>query len=277
MIESDHIVKASQREDVYQKDCSEENLHTLMLAFMRCGEEYFYLEEFEDATNAYKKAAEYAEKSEYLQTGVQIQRNLSDCYLKLGDICREQLQTAASGIYYEKAMHLRQLVMEQTGTLADRRVFCMCCEKAAGAYDSQDRPDDAKRCLEKSLAVRKRIVAEAPKDYDRRMLAAVYDAWGIHYERRNDRRAANDCYKEELQLCQQLVGASDTHQNREMLAYAYYNTAATTEEYMDRKYLFQKAYALFERLNAENPQSEKYRKALAVIRAQLMLRAVMDE
>lgn len=33
MIKSDYIVKASQREDVYQKDRSEENLHALMLAY----------------------------------------------------------------------------------------------------------------------------------------------------------------------------------------------------------------------------------------------------
>lgn len=83
-------------------------------------------------------------------------------------------------------------------------------------------------------------------------------------------------YKEGLHLCQQLVSASNTHQNRELLAYAYYNTAATSPQSSDRKYFFQKAYEIFEQLNAASPQREKYKKALAVIRAQLMHRSVMD-
>ena len=277
MISSDYIVKARQKEDSYQNDRREENLHTLMLALMRCAEEHFCLKEFEDAKNAYIKATEYAEESEYLQTSVQIQRDLSECYLKMGDSCREQHENAAAGTFYEKAMLLRERVMGQTGTLADRRVYCMCCEKAAGAFDSQDRPDDAKRCLEKSLTVRKQIAGEAPKDYDRRMLAAVYDCLGIHYELRKDRKAANDYYKEGLRLCQQLVSASDTYQNRELLAYAYYNAASTSDQNLERRTFFRKTYELFEQLNAENPQREKYRKALAVIRAQLRLRSMVDE
>lgn len=277
MIRSDYIVKASRWEDIYQKDRSEESLHGLMLAFMRCGEEYFYLEGFEDAKKSYKTAAEYAEKSGYLQASVQIQRNLSDCYLKLGDACREQHKYITAGTFYEKAMQLRETVVAQSDTLADRRVFCICCEKAAGAFDSQNRPDEARACLEKSLTVRKQIAAEAPKDYDRRMLVTVYDSLGTHYELRKDRQTANDHYKEGLRLCQQLVRDSETHQHREMLAYAYYNTAVTSPRSSDRKYLFQKAYALFEQLNAEDPQREKYKKALAVIRARSMHSSAMDQ
>ncbi len=277
MINSDYIVKASQREDIYQRDRSEENLHALMLALMRCGEEHFYLKEFEDAKKLYQKAAEYAEASEYLQTSMQIQRNLSDCYLKMGDACREQHENATAGAFYEKAMHLRETVVDQTGTLADRRVFCICCEKAAGAFDSQNRPDEARTCLERSLMVRKQTVAEDPKDYDRWALAALYDSLGMHYELRKDRETANDYYKEGLQLCQQLVTDSDTHQHREMLAYAYYNTAATTEERMDRKYYFQKAYEFLVQLHTERPNVEKYRKALEVIRIQKKLRSFWEE
>lgn len=194
MIMSDYIVKASQQEVVYQRDRSEENLHSLMLALMRCNEEYFYLKEFEEAKRVCQKATEYAETSEYLQTGIQIQRNLSDCYLKMGDACREQHEKATSGAFYKKAMHLRETVMNRTGTLEDCRVLCICCEKAAGAFDSQDCPDEANACLKKSLMVRKQIVAEDPKDYDRRMLAALYDSLGIHYELRKDQQAANDYY-----------------------------------------------------------------------------------
>lgn len=277
MISSDYIVKARQKEDRYQNDRSEENLHALMLALMRCGEEYFHLKEFEDAKKVCQKAAEYAEASEYLQTGIQIQRNLSDCYLKMGDACREQHKNAAAGAFYEKAMHLQEKVMDQTGTLADRRVFCMCCEKTAGAFDAQNRPDEARTCLEKSLTVRKQTVAEEPKDYDRRALAALYDALGIHYELRKDRKTANGYYKEGLRLCQQLVTDSDTHQHREIMAYACYNTAATTEEPMDREYYFQKACELLQQLHRERPNVEKYRKALERIRIQKKLRSFWEE
>lgn len=277
MSEPNYTEKARHQEAVYQKNCNEKSLYELMRAFMYCGEKYFYLSEFKNAKNAYKKAVEYAEKSDYLQTSIPIQRELADCYLKIGDICRKQHENATASTFYEKAIHLQKTVVDKTGTLTDYRVFCICCEKAAGTYDTQNRPDDARICLEKSLIVRKQLVAEVSKDYDLKALATLYDSLGIHYELRKDQQTANDYYKEGLQLCQQLNSASDTQQNRELLAYAYYNTATTSPQSLDRKFFFQKAYEIFEQLNAASPQREKYRKALAVIQVQLMNLSAMDE
>lgn len=268
MIEPDYMEKARQQESAYQKDRSEKNLYKLMCALMLCGEKHFHLNEFEDAKSIYQEAAKYAEMSEYLQTDIPIQRELADCYLKLGDACRKQMEIASSGIYYEKAMHLRQKVMDQTNAIEDCGVLCICFEKAGGVHRAEKRLTEAQACFEKSLRLRRWIVEKNPTDYHRRALAASYGFLGNLCRDRNDYEAANGCYKKELHLCQQLVADSNTHPNREVLALSHYKVATTLpkEQRAERKVHLQKSYELFTQLSAEAPEVKRYRHMLTDIR-----------
>ncbi len=255
----------------YQQDPNEQNLHILMLACCRCGDSSFAERDYEAAQSAYQYAADLGEQFEQLQTSILIRRDLSDCYGKTGDACREQFHIASSGLFYEKAMRLRQSAAEQTGTVEDCQALCLYCEKTAGVHRAIKRLSDAKACFEKSLRLRRWIVEKDPADHHRRALAAVFGFLGDLHRDSNDYPAANACYQEELRLCQQLVADSDTHPNREVLALSHYKVATTfaKEQHGERQTHLQKSYALFTQLSKEAPQVLRFQNIRNDIRAHL--------
>ena len=222
MMGPDYAQRIGRCESAYRLNPDIQNLHQLMLALIRCGDMRFYMKAYDEAASVFRKAIQYTESSEHL-TAIEIQRDLAECYTKLGDTCQEQKDLVMACGHYEKSMHIREAVTAQSGAVADIRVLCICCLKTAGAYENQDHPKDAEACLKKCLELCMQIAAQSPKEYDLQLLARVYDAWGIHWEIAKNLSEANKQYQEGLRLCLQLVGASDSHQNRELLAFAYYN------------------------------------------------------
>lgn len=255
----------------YQQNPNEQNLHSLMLACCRSGDGCFAEKNYEATRTAYQYAADLGEHFAQLQTSILIRRDLSDCYQKTGDACRELFQIKISGLFYEKAMQLRQSVAEETGSLQDFQALCLCCEKTGGVHRAMKRLAEARACFEMSLRLRRWIVEQDPADHQRRAFAAVFGFLGNLHRDNDDYLAANACYQEELQLCQQLVTDSDTHPNREVLALSHYKVATTfaREQHDERQHHLRRSYALFTQLSEEAPEVPRYRNMLSDIRARL--------